>query len=121
MLEDSNTLVLIESLKILELLAKLHDFNLKGKYARKYTRILFDKFKETKKAVYETIKNALDALIENEIISIENMVEIALTLDPHKSIKTKKVIVSTSSVNGGNPRTKKVRICFIIFRLLLNI
>jgi hypothetical protein len=105
LIEDTNALVLLESLKIIELLAKLKDNGLKGKYAMTYTKILFDRFKETKTAVLTTIKNALDALIQNEIIPVNTMIDIALTLDPNK---TKSVIVSNSKSKGVNPRSKQV-------------
>lgn len=83
LLEDTNALILLESLKIIELLAKMKDEGLKGKYATNYTKILFDRFKESKTAVLTTIKNSLDALIQNEIIPVDTMIDIALNLDPN--------------------------------------
>lgn len=48
MLEDTNALVCHEAIKIVELLAKLKDNGIKGKNAKQYTEILFERFKETK-------------------------------------------------------------------------
>ena len=106
MLEDSNVLVFLEAIKIVELLAKLKDKGIVGKYAKKFVSVLFDKFKETKTAVVSSIKNSLNALINNQIISIEGIVDILINIDTSNAVKSKKVIVSSSTNKAKNPKVK---------------
>lgn len=104
MLEDTNALVCMEAIRIVEMLAKLRDTGLKGKYARKYTEILFERFKETKTQVLAAIRKTLDAFIENDIIGVNLIIEIALSIDSNAGIKNKKVIVSNSKAKVKNPK-----------------
>ena len=106
MLEDSNVLVFLEAIKIVELLAKLKDKGIIGKYTKKFVSVLFDKFKETKTAVVSSIKSSLNALINNQIISIEGIVDILINIDTSNAVKSKKVIVSSSTNKAKNPKVK---------------
>ena len=114
MLEDTNTLVFVEAIRIVELLAKMRDKGIIGKYAKKYTQVLFDKFKETKTAVLVSIKNWIDAFIENDIIPVDSLIDIALNADGSSGIKNKKVIVSSSKSKTQNPRVKQI--CLELFK-----
>lgn len=114
MLEDTNTLVFVEAIRIVELLAKMKDKGIVGKYAKKYTHVLFDKFKETKTAVLVSIKNCIDAFIENDIIPVDTLIDIALNADGSSGIKNKKVIVSSSKSKTQNPRVKQI--CLELFK-----
>ena len=89
MLEDTNTLVFVEAIRIIELLAKMRDRGIIGKYAKKFTHILIDKFKETKTAVLVSIKNWIDAFIENDIIPVDTLIDIALNTDGNTLNKNK--------------------------------
>lgn len=112
MLEDTNALVQLEAINIIKLLAMLKDSGLKGKYAKIYVEILFERFKETKSAVLKAIRETLDAFMENEIIGADALIHTALNLDNNKSVKTKKIIVSSTS-KSNNPRSKQNAIEFV--------
>lgn len=105
MLEDSNVLVYLEAIKIIELLSKLQDKNIIGKYSKKFVNVLFDKFKEPKTAVISSIRSSLNALLNNQIITIDTIVDILINIDSGTSVKTKKVIVSSSN-KPNNPKIK---------------
>jgi len=64
----------------------------------KYARILFDTFKEKKTAVLATLNKALNALMENEMINVDTMINIALTLDPHKNIISKGIFITNINI-----------------------
>lgn len=53
------------------------------------------------------IRKALDAFIENDVIGVNAMIDIALNLDNNKGVKSKKVIVSTSKSKVKNPKAKQ--------------
>jgi hypothetical protein len=74
---------------------------------------LIDRFKENKTNVSEAIRNTLDAFIQNEVIPVSQLVEIALTLDGSKAVKNKKVIVSSAKSKSSNPRTKQIALEYI--------
>jgi hypothetical protein len=107
MLEDTNALIFLEATKIIEMLATLNDKGIVGKYGKKYTEVLFERFKETKTSILGAIRKTLDVFITNQIIGIDQLIEIALTLDSSKNTKNKKVIVSSSKAKSSNPRAKQ--------------
>ena len=106
MLEDTNSMIYLEAIKIIEILAKMKVKEIAGKIAKSYTNSLFNKFKEIKTSIVNSAKNCIFTLVETEAISSEKLFKLALNYD--SSWDSKKTMITNSKYKICNPKVKHV-------------
>lgn len=92
MLEDPNTLVFIEAIKMVEHLCYLLKGSIKQKM-KQFISLLADKYKETKTAVLNELEKTFDTIIENKCIPATSFFD---------------QMINTIALSHKNPRVKQM-------------